>query len=118
MCDKGYNSSKKEYYYGIKLHVFAARHTGTLPTARAMMCSPASQHDLPVAKQMMDECRPLCCGKLFADKAYIDEDWEIRLLSEHHVKLLTSRKKQKGDLPGGDAFSTFVSFCQFASSAD
>ena len=31
LCDKGYNSFRDEYYYGVKLHTFAARYTGTLP---------------------------------------------------------------------------------------
>ena len=110
LCDKGYNSSRKEYYYGVKLHVFAARHTGTLPTACAMMISHASVHDLPAAQQIMDSCRPFHSGIVYADKAYIDEDWEITLSKDHQVKILTPRKKQKGDiLKGGDAYSTFVS---------
>ena len=110
LCDKGFNSSRDEYYYGVKVHVFAARHTGTLPTARAMMISHASVHDLPAAKQIMDSAHPFRGGVLYADKAYIDEEWEITLSKDYNVKLLTPRKKQKGDtLQSGDAFSAFVS---------
>ena len=109
MCGTGYNSTKKEYYYGVKLHVFAARHAKTLPTACSMMISPASQHDLPAAKQTMADFHPIHDGKLYADKAYIDEDWEITLRDNHHVTILTPRKKKKTDLKGGNAFSTFVS---------
>ena len=61
LCDKGYNSSRDEYYYGVKLHTFAARYTGTLPKACAMMISRASDHDLPVARQIMDDCSPFRC---------------------------------------------------------
>ena len=109
MCDIGYNSTKKEYYYGVKLHVFATRHTKTLPAACSMMISPASQHDLPVAKQTMTDFHPIHGGTLYADKAYIDEDWEITLRDEHHVHILTPLKKRKTDFKGGNAFSTFVS---------
>ena len=110
LCDKGFNSSKDEYYYGAKMHVFASRHTGTLPTACAMVISHASVHDLPAAKQIMDSGHPFHGGVLYGDKAYIDEEWEITLSEEYHVKILTPRKKRKGDtLQGGDAVSTFVS---------
>lgn len=110
LCDKGYNSSRDEYYYGVKLHVFAARHTGTLPTACAMMISPASIHDLPAAKQAMDSSRPFRGGVLYADKAYIDEEWKMTLCQEYKIKILTPRKKQRDDVfKGGDVFSSFVS---------
>ena len=110
LCDKGYNSSRDEYYYGVKLHTFAVRHTGTLPTACAMMVSHASDHDLPVARQIMDNCHPFHCGTLYADKAYIDKDWEITLNRDYSVRIITPRKQKKDDfLRGGDAFSSFVS---------
>ena len=110
LCDKGYNSSRDEYYYGVKLHTFATRHTGTLPTACAMMVSRASDHDLPVAKQIMDDCCPFRCGILYADKAYIDEPWEIALNRDYSVKIITPRKHKKNDfLRGGDAFSSLIS---------
>ena len=85
LCDKGFNSSRDEYYYGVKARVFAARHTGTPPSARAMMISRASVHDLPAAKQIMDYARPFRGGVLYADKAYIDEEWEITLGKDYNV---------------------------------
>ena len=110
LCDKGYNSSRDEYYYGVKLHTFAARHTGTLPTACAIMVSRASDHDLPIARRIMQACCPFRCGTLYADKAYIDEDWEIVLNRDYSVRIITPRKQRKNDfLRGGDAFSSFVS---------
>ena len=95
LCDKGYNSSKDEYYYGVKLHTFATWHTGTLPTACAMMVSRASDHDLPIARQIMDAYCPFRCGTLYADKAYIDEDWEIVLDRDYSVRIFTPRKQKK-----------------------
>ena len=109
LCDKGYNSSRDEYYYGVKLHTFAARHTGALPTACAMMVSRASEHDLPVAKRIMEDYCPFRCGTLYADKAYIDEDWEIALRRDYSVRIITPRKQKRNDfLRGPDAFSSFV----------
>ena len=110
MCDKGYNSSRNEYFYGIKLHAFAGHHAGKLPTACAMMISFASDHDLPVARKMMDACKPFYGGTLFADKAYIDDEWKTLLSEEYGICLLTPRKQRKDDfLRGGDAFSSLVS---------
>ena len=74
------------------------------------MASGAAQHDLPIAKQMIEDHASLKPGKLFADKAYIDAEWAQSLKLNHALELLTPRKKQKGDiLISGDAFSTFVS---------
>lgn len=110
ICDKGYNSSRGEYFYGVKLHAFAAHHTGNLPTACAVMISHGSDHDLPVAKKILDSCKPFTGGTLFADKAYIDEEWKRYLTETWGIKLVTPRKQRKDDyLRGGDAFSSLVS---------
>jgi len=93
LCEKSYNSSRKGWYYGIKLHV-----SGT------------AQHDLPIAKQILQDHMPLKQGRLFADKAYIDAAWNISLKNNHVIELFTPRKKGKEDsLVSGDTFSTFVS---------
>ena len=74
------------------------------------MVSCASDHDLPVARQIMEDYRPFRCGTLYADKAYIDEYWEIVLNRDFSVRIITPRKLKKNDfLRGGDAFSSFVS---------
>ena len=47
---------------------------------------------------------------LYADKAYIDEDWKLTLNRDYSVRIITPRKHKKNDfLRGGDAFSLFVS---------
>ena len=110
ICDKGYNSSRDEYFYGVKLHAFAAHHAGHLPTACAMMVSHASDHDLPVARKIMDTCTPFFGGVLFADKAYIDDEWKTHLAETFDVNLHTPRKQKKDDfLRGADAFSSLIS---------
>ena len=110
LCEKSYNSSRKEWYYGIKLHAIVARKPGHLPLPVSLMASGAAQHDLPAAKQIVENHASLMPGKLYADKAYIDDDWAQSLKQNHALELLTPRKKQKGDaLISGDTFSTFVS---------
>ena len=110
LCEKSYNSSRKEWYYGIKLHAVVARKPGSLPIPLSLMASGAAQHDLPAAKQIMEDHFFLRSGKLYADKAYVDAGWAESLMENHALKLLTPRKKHKGDtLISGDTFSTFVS---------
>lgn len=110
ICSKSYNATRKEWYYGVKLHAFVARHTGRLPTPCALMVSTASEHDLAAAKQIMESCRPLKKGILYADKAYCDTAWKEELESKYSVVLRTPIKKQRCEtIRSGDAYSSFVS---------
>ncbi len=110
LCEKSYNSSRKEWYYGIKLHAVVARKPGRLPLPLSLMASGAAQHDLPAAKQILEDHVPLKQGRLYADKAYIDADWKTALKNGHAIELITPRKKNKDDsLVSGDTFSSFVS---------
>ena len=110
LCEKSYNSSRKEWYYGIKLHTVVARKPGHLPVPLSIMASGAAQHDLPAAKQILEDHLVLNQGRLYADKAYADAAWAESLKKEHALELLTPRKKRKSDvLISGDTFSTFVS---------
>ena len=70
----------------------------------------AAQHDLPAAKQVLQDHLALSHGRLFGDKAYADAAWAASLKKNYALELLTPRKKRKGDaLVSGDTFSTFVS---------
>ncbi len=110
LCEKSYNSSRKEWYYGIKLHAVVARRPGRLPLPLSLMVSGAAQHDLPVAKQILKDHISLKQGRLYADKAYVDAAWKTVLKKDHAIELFTPRKKGKEDsLVSGDTFSTFVS---------
>ena len=110
LCEKSYNSSRKEWYYGLKLHAVVARRPGQLPTPLSLMASSAAAHDLPAAKQILRDHLHLKHGRLYADKAYMDAEWSELLEKNHALLLLTPRKKRKDDiLPPGDTFSSFVS---------
>ena len=110
LCEKSYNSSRKEWYYGMKLHAVVARRPGCLPLPLSLMTSGAALHDLPAAKKILEDHIFLKQGRLYADKAYIDAAWKATLKSDHAVELITPRKKHKEDsLVSGDTFSTFVS---------
>ena len=110
LCAKSYNSSRKEWYYGVKLHAFVARKPGRLPAPVGLFLSGSAVHDLKAAKQILQDSRPLPPGTLYADKAYIDSEWANLLQEETSIQILTPRKKHKSDaIRSGDAFSTFVS---------
>ena len=72
LCEKSYNSSRKEWYYGIKLHAVVAHKPSHLPIPLSLMASGAVQHDLPAAKQILEDHLVLVQGRLYADKAYTD----------------------------------------------
>jgi hypothetical protein len=110
LCDKSYNSSRKEWYYGVKLHVFGIKRPSKLPVPSALIVSKASVFDLTAAKQITLNCHPVSGGVLYADKAYIDADWAETLKNKYKTHICTPRKKAKGDpVISGDAVSTFVS---------
>lgn len=108
-CDKSYNSSRKEYYYGVKLHAVVVRRPGQLPIAEILMLSKASTYDLTAAKDILLNSPLRHHGFLLADKAYIDSGWKEEL--EHlGIRLITPRKRAKGErYISGDAYSTAVS---------
>ena len=110
LCDKCYNASRKEWYYGVKLHLFTKLRPHRLPLPCALSVSRAAMCDLWAAKQIMFDCHPISHGTLFADKAYLDADWADSLKREFDLDILLPRKKAKLDvLKSGDTFSTAVS---------
>ena len=111
LCGKNYNSSRKERYYGLKLHAVVCRRSGCLPIPLSLMASSAAQHDLPAAKKILEDHLVLKHGKVYADKVYADAAWAEALKKDHTLELLTPREKRESDfLISGDTFSTFVSF--------
>lgn len=94
----------------MKLLAVVARRTGYLPLPLSLMASGVVQHDLPVAKQMLEDRILLNQGPLYANKAHIDFAWAITLKKGHAIELITPRKKRKEDsFVSGDTFFTFVS---------
>jgi hypothetical protein len=93
LCDKGYCASKGMWYYGVKLHVFAQCNYKTMPTPAMMTISKATEHDLPVAKEMFDDVMNI---RLFGDTAFTDKAWKASVLSENNVEILTPIKRKKG----------------------
>lgn len=83
---RGYNSSHKTWFFGLKVHLIAT--TNGKPVSA--LISPGSTHDLTALK-VMD--LPLPPGSdLFGDKAYTDYDFENDLLETLKIRLIAERK--------------------------
>ena len=109
-CNMTRNSTRNQWYYGVKLHVVAALRAGKLPIPCVMKITPAADCDLWTAKQIFRDCPPLSGGKLYADRAYIDASWLQEMKDVHCVAIITPHKKKKLDvIVSDDAYSTFVS---------
>lgn len=94
IADKGYCSTKNQYYYGMKLHLVGMRVNGHIPFPHQLVLSPASENDLTVFKR---ECVPSIAGKtIFADKIYRDNDFWSEEGSRKSNELLTPVKAIKG----------------------
>lgn len=111
LCAKTYNPSRKEWYYGLKLHAVVKDRYKKLPVLAAMLLSPANEHDLPGAKQAM-QLLDACNTTLYGDKAFVDAGWAQTLLQESNIILATPHKRTRGEqviFHGGDVRDSFIS---------
>lgn len=94
IADKGYCSTKNQYYHGLKLHLVGYRRKGHLPFPYQIVLSSASENDLTVFKR---ECAPAIAGKtIFADKIYRDNGFWNEERTSKNNELLTPVKAVKG----------------------
>ena len=99
MCDKGYCASKKMWYYGVKIHVLAEERSNTVPVPRKIIVTTASEHDLNAGKILLEDAENI---DVFADKAYIDNDWGYDL-QLNFVNLNTPfKERSKNQIPLDD----------------
>lgn len=83
---RGYNASKKEYFYGVKATVI----TNLSGHPLKMIIAPGSEHDLPTLKVLDPRCLPKG-STLYGDAAYVDYEYEDRMLKDG-VKMAVERK--------------------------
>ncbi|MBF0351765.1 MAG: IS982 family transposase [SAR324 cluster bacterium] len=108
LANKGYNSTKDTYYYGVKLHILAFRRQGQLPLPDYLGMTSASEADINVLKALAEDIHDT---PVYADKAYINEALS-QLLAQQGASLNTPVKKAKGQKDlflFQAAFSTLVS---------
>jgi hypothetical protein len=109
LCNKGYNSSKCQYYYGLKLHLIAAKRKGTIPLPQLMWITGAEVSDLTASRPILENIQNMT---VFGDKIYADKDLQKDMYCNHHAELLTPIKKKMGQefLSAEDSlYSTAVS---------
>lgn len=92
LADSGYCSTKKLYYYGVRVHVIGRRQAGTLPNPEYIGVTEASHHDGKIFEQIRPE---LANNELYGDKAYLRSDAED-VRNTQNLTVLTPIKKQKG----------------------
>lgn len=93
VADQGYCSTKRSYYYGVKLHAIALRRAKKLPLPALLHLSRASQHDLSALRELWPD---LGAGYLFGDKAYADEETK-KALAERGTHLITPYKRRRNE---------------------
>ena len=114
IIDKGYNSTKKMYYFGLKLHALGFRRLKQLPFPEQILLTPASENDLNVFKQAWSTIEDRV---FFGDKIYIDKSFFQNIFNQYNSEMLTPVKLIKGmpkvlrqrDKAANDLFSTAVS---------
>ena len=92
VANKGYCSTKKLFYHGVKLHLLGRRRVQQLPLPESLALTAASVHDLSAFRQELEAPQG---GNLFADKAYKDETTKTELLATQLI-LCTPDKCRRG----------------------
>lgn len=91
--DKGYCSTKKQHYYGLKLHAMAFDVPSKLPFPEWIWLSPASEHDLTAVE---DKLADIHDRAIYADKAYVKAHWSRELKDQQNISIFTPVKLKKG----------------------
>lgn len=93
LVDKCFNSTKKMWYYGLKLHALGFQRNGKMPFPEQLLVTRASEHDLNVFKQAWSG---LANREFYGDKIYFDEPFFANLEVIKNSKMYTPVKaKQK-----------------------
>lgn len=93
IASKGYCGSKKMFYYGVKLHVGGMSRKTSLPVPGIVGITPASEHDLSAFRQV---AASLSNTDVFADKAYLNREFQQELARKQKVTLSTPVRLSRG----------------------
>lgn len=114
ITDKGYNSTKGFYYFGLKLHALGFRRIGNLPHPEQIQFTPASVNDLSL---FIEAWANISNRVFYGDKIYISKDFFTDMKNDFNSEMLTPVKGVKGmsmftkqfNKAVDDLFSTAVS---------
>ena len=93
ICDKGYCSSKKMYYYGVKLHSLSQKQYHSLPKPTIFGVTPASVSDISFAREALYDAHDI---DIYGDKIYNDSDWFEYMRTHSNVNISAPVKLKKG----------------------
>lgn len=102
LTDNGYCSTKKQHYYGVKLHAMAFRVPGSLPFPELLRLTPASRHDLVAVKE---DLKRLHGRQVYADKAYANQPFHQQLATRKQTIIMTPIKLKVGQSEWERAFN-------------
>jgi len=108
VADKGFCSSKKMHYHGVKLHTIGSCISGSIPVPFHFTITNAKMHDLPASRKDILDLKD---GILLCDKAYWDFALKNKCKQENNLTLLTPIKKPKN----GELTDEQISFSKLVS---
>ena len=116
ITNKGFCSTKNQYYYGLKLHALAFRRPKRIPFPESLIFTGAGENDLTAFKQIWGD--NISNRTIFGDKIYSDfEYFSDQKKQKQNIEMLTPVKTIKGQSEQekqrnkayNDLFSTAVS---------
>lgn len=93
LVDKSYCSTKRMWFYGLKLHALGFKREGEIPFPEQLLISSASENDLNVFKQAWST---LPNRLFYGDKIYVDKDLFRTLKVSNNSIMYTPVKSVKG----------------------
>ena len=113
IADRGYCSTKKLKYHGVKLSALNLLIPKQLPKPRNLIVTPASHSDITIFKELI--APTLQDMTVFADKIYNDGTLEKDLKTYQNVDLLPIQKRYRGQIilnADDELFNTLKSQCR------
>lgn len=93
ITDKSLCSTKRLWYFGLKLHALNRYHKGTMPHPESIVISKASENDLNIFKENWSL---LASKTFFGDKIYRDEPFFNTLFKEKRSIMYTPIRETQG----------------------
>jgi len=87
------------WYYGVKIHILAEERSHSILVPRKILLTRASEHDLNAGKIMLENSEDI---EIFADKAYIDDDWGYDLQLKFVALNIPFKERSKNQIPLDD----------------
>lgn len=88
ITDRGYNSTKRMHFWGIKIHVLAYKVSGSTPVPVRLWVGPASEHDYQAQVAELESVAPF---NISGDKAFESKEL-IEAFENHGGKWMIGKK--------------------------